>query len=584
MNDIDIMYYEYMIDRTIEDREIMELCIGSDLSKKLLSESENSEELAIYEANVITNIFDAIKKIFQKVIEYIKNLIENITGKKFFRVNKKLVESVNNKIKSMSSEDKDNFNLLNIDITEKLKENIIWGNTQHNKAIYYFNYIITETNKFLNKPYLRGEGFSQDQFNKVKSTMNDLDKELKDLSSKEEMRKDAKDIKFKDITKILDDYKSSDEEVKKLNTQFNEIIKNMKNNQRTMNNHVNLNRADIIRKYDQAQLKDFRELIYIISNYIIKLSRFRMSMHILVYKNEEAILRKFVGTENPDVTVKPNSNAKMITASESYLIDNELEITNESFEETIEEASKNNTFTFIDKMKGKLISINTIIKKHKDNALKCNPSGLEYKEFKTMIPYSDIDKMHNKAMSYLNKFDPSKEKSPDKLKQYILDSKNNIQYKEILKVYGKGKENFKIKDIVITKQLDKEISKNDISNAIKFLESYENKINKWRKDYEKISKEYSDYVKDKQNNTLGMNNTNTDDIEKLRKSASNHKAALINIENSIYYQMLFVTSNYELQQAKRIVVKAANYYPKEVKESTSMEYYLYEMINDFNEL
>lgn len=244
----------------------------------------------------------------------------------------------------------------------------------------------------------------------------------------------------------------------------------------------------------------------------------------------------------------------------------------------IEEASKDGKLSLIKKLKTNIASAENILSKNKEAALKCKPIGLEYKDFQNFMSESEIKSLHKKTIAYLNKFDPSKA-SEEALKKYITDSNNNVQYREMSRIFGNGKERFTIGEIVVTKKFDKEITKDDISSAVKYLENYSAIITKIQKEYTDNDKEYGEYV---HKTGLATPRTNLD-IDKLRKNASNHKRALIAIANATYYQMMIQKMKKEFSQAKRIVVKAANYNPRNLKESTEIQNYI-DAMYDFHEM
>ena len=88
MDNIDILYYDSMLESVIEDRKIMELTMGSRIEMML---NESSNELAIYEAGILNTILDVIKKLFERVIQFIKDIIAYITRKNTFKPNKELI-------------------------------------------------------------------------------------------------------------------------------------------------------------------------------------------------------------------------------------------------------------------------------------------------------------------------------------------------------------------------------------------------------------------------------------------------------------------------------------------------------------
>lgn len=243
----------------------------------------------------------------------------------------------------------------------------------------------------------------------------------------------------------------------------------------------------------------------------------------------------------------------------------------------IEESSKNGKLNLIQKFKTNIATAEKVLSNNKDAALKCKPIGLEYKDFKTFISDTDIKKMYQKAIAYLNKFNPDKA-SEEELKTFILDSGNNVQYKELSKIFGNGKEIFSILEIIVTKKETKELTKNDISESVKYLQNYSNELKKLQNEQKRTDEEYTKYIRDS-----GFANVNVkQNIDKLRKNAKNHKRALIAIADATYYSMLIQKMKQEFNQAKHIVVKAANYNPRNIKESYAIQDYI-DFMYDFYE-
>lgn len=244
----------------------------------------------------------------------------------------------------------------------------------------------------------------------------------------------------------------------------------------------------------------------------------------------------------------------------------------------IEEASKKGKLSFFEKLKTNIASAEKILSKYKDDALKTKPYGLEYTDFKTFMTDEQIKSRYKKALDYLNKFNPEKASEAD-LKKYIMDSNSNVQYREITKIFGDGKERFLFKDVIITKTVSKELTKSDISDAVKYLQTYTATITKVQKEYVDADNEYGEYVR----STGLITNSTKGDIEKLRKSAAGHKRALIAIADQTYYNMMLWKLRNEFNQAKHVVVKAANYNPRNLKESADIQFYIDAMF-DFSDV
>ena len=263
--------------------------------------------------------------------------------------------------------------------------------------------------------------------------------------------------------------------------------------------------------------------------------------------------------------------------SESVYDNIEVSIAINETMEAIDEAAKKNGFGKLNALKAKIMSTQKVLDKCKDKALKVNPIGLTYSGYKTFKSDADIKKLYDQAIKYLNTFNPEKA-TEQQLKNYIKDSMNNVQYNKISEIFGNGKRIYKLKDIIVSKIEDKNISKNDILSAIKEIESGEKKLKFAQAQQKNNDEEYTAYVR---NGGLATVNTNGT-IDKLKKNAINHKKALISIVDSTYFQMLIQKYTQEFEQYKRIVVKAASYNPRNLKESCEIQDYI-DYIYAFNE-
>ena len=303
-NSIEILYYESMIDSVVEDRKIMESIIESKYASYLLK--ENSEELAIYEANMFDSIMSAFSALFEKVVEFIKKLIEKITGRLLLTVDKKLIEQCTEKIKALSREERDKFKLINIDISKSVNDNLEWAEPVEGKLMQYINFVISGVNKFLEASRNdRSHDIPQDQLDKFKDAVANFNTAIDNRSDVEKMKREANSVDFDYIRGALDSYSSSKDSIKNLNTRLNKVRDKMREHQRNMNTLVKINRGNIIRKHNQSQLVKYRDVVQLTTNAMIKLCKFQTNMVVLLFRNEERILRRFL-SETPDVEVAQN--------------------------------------------------------------------------------------------------------------------------------------------------------------------------------------------------------------------------------------------------------------------------------------
>lgn len=248
----------------------------------------------------------------------------------------------------------------------------------------------------------------------------------------------------------------------------------------------------------------------------------------------------------------------------------------------IQEASNKSRLKLVDKMRLKFADADKILSTYKDKALNTNPIGLQYEDFITFKSDSDIKKLYKKAIDYLNSFDPQKA-SEQQCADYIKDSQHNVQYMQLSKIFGEGKERYSLKDIVVSKKSDKELKKSDISDAVKYVKEYDKKIKDLNDEIKRQDEAYTKYVRDDGFAAIANMNKTSGDLSSLRKNATNHKLSLRNIADSTYLQMLSTKYNKEFAQTKKIIIKAANYNPRNLKESYMKQDYI-DSMHDFLEV
>lgn len=241
----------------------------------------------------------------------------------------------------------------------------------------------------------------------------------------------------------------------------------------------------------------------------------------------------------------------------------------------IEEASKNNLLSFFNKLKADFSKSEKVLEKYKQDASNCDPDGLVYKDYKVFISDSDIKKMYQDALKYVNSFNIDK-LSEEELNKFIKDT-DKAHLVALGKCFGsKDGLHLNMKKTVVKSEADKELSKNDINEAIKFIENSKNIINSYIKTIGDLDEEFSKNVGAKPDKSLSKE-------EKLRFSGKANKDYLKYMADEYYYSMLLAKVKEQNKQAKHIVVKAANFNPENLEESIMYQDYL-DTMNDFEEM
>ena len=100
--------------------------------------------------------------------------------------------------------------------------------------------------------------------------------------------------------------------------------------------------------------------------------------------------------------------------------------------------------------------------------------------------------------------------------------------------------------------------------------------------YAEYNKKNSEFTLYAANNGPYIGGSKTKDLNRLRKNALNHKISLISIADDMYYRSLISKKVLEFDQSKMVIVKAANYNPRNLKESYVVQDYIdsvYEFMN-----
>ncbi len=230
-----------------------------------------------------------------------------------------------------------------------------------------------------------------------------------------------------------------------------------------------------------------------------------------------------------------------------------------TMDDLLEEASK-----LSQSLESKLRSSKALLKKYKEPALACNPVGLHIKTSLNSIKkqYKEVIKIWEDAAKYYEK-----QESVAKSEGNQYDVKNNI-YKYWNNTYKKYRDTVKSnpitsEDIAISKQLIKEACnwlKNDFGSTYRTDQTYSKRSADNLKTYDKFSK--------------------TDN--KSERIAFNYKnlcTTNIMTYNHYYANMLY-------GQYKKILVAAANYNPRNIKESNLMidEFFMVNDIYDYYDI
>lgn len=216
-----------------------------------------------------------------------------------------------------------------------------------------------------------------------------------------------------------------------------------------------------------------------------------------------------------------------------------------------EETTKKKTKLF-DKRRHGVVTAKKLLSKFKSTAKNSKPYGLIHKEYKTFKSDEDIKKLHESAINYLNQFNPATA-SDTEVKLFISDIGDNVQYKALCTIFGEGNAKCSVKDCAVTKKETKELSKQDIAEAVSYLENFSEDCSKYV-----ITREAYD--------TYGL--------DADRRAAVNYKEALMSIADEKYYDLMSEKLTLEFAQASQVVTKASYHDPRNLRESKETQEYI----------
>ncbi len=252
MFDIDISYYNTMIDMMEENKKINEEIFGSKYMQCL---TESNKLYAIYESKITDSILNFFKKIFDKVIEFFKKLVSVISDIKNFSVNKKLLSEVENRLKNMSADEKKSISL-------DIELNTI------NKNDQYLDYLLDKSEDGIK--YLEEIVYNIKDLMYKDISVEDIESELEKYDVElEEPTKSKLVIKYNDLKEVISQYENMYTRVRSLRKQLQADQMNMNNYKKTIDSLIKRNTT----KDNSAALNKYKELVTKICSGIIKINK-----------------------------------------------------------------------------------------------------------------------------------------------------------------------------------------------------------------------------------------------------------------------------------------------------------------------
>lgn len=272
MNELDILYYESLIDLEIENQKINEALMEPRFMRLF---TEANDEIALCENKVLHSLGAFLERILNKVIEFFTNIINFISDKMRFTPNPKLIKMVENRIKNMDDKDK-NFA---VKYTYKAYKTE-WVEDDIENFTGFINYISTIEDFIDDKTKLLGRisgeiyGVKFDNIGYMKDLGYDY------VLNKDNMKDIEMTIGYIDIKRLLKEYESFSNNIS--------IVRNkMKQDQLKVNNAKKIINKAITRfsnETNSESLSDIKNVIYTISHIIMTTNKELIRAYQFEYK------------------------------------------------------------------------------------------------------------------------------------------------------------------------------------------------------------------------------------------------------------------------------------------------------------
>lgn len=289
-NELDIAYYEFLLDQVQEEQKIHEMLTISKYSHVL--EGFDDEQVAIYEANIITAIIEFIKKIVDKIRQFFSKALGVVKNIKNNATDKKLYDAVAEKIKNISKEDSKKFSVqINHNIAEiednikdtgdKIKESKkLFDDAQSLFALVLPAKVDLDRNEY---QYFKFKN-ENERFDSLKARLHKLNSKLEEEKVKQP---GVEFIDFAAITSIL-------EECKQMDSEINKVEADLKQSDKDIVFYKNWSDKAIKMKINAEAANQCKTILAGISTYTMKVYKMHIDLYLLRNSLYKGALHKFV--------------------------------------------------------------------------------------------------------------------------------------------------------------------------------------------------------------------------------------------------------------------------------------------------
>lgn len=209
MNNIAVKCYQSLLEMETENQKINEMIIAPKFAK-LLNESADADDYAIHRTKTIETVSEFVNKAFDSMISLLSEVSLEIEENK---LNNRLVLTCENKLKSLTKEDRDNFVLEDTYLFESINE-------YKSGIVKDIKTVIADLSKILECSFKTKEEYSKN-ISSFKQLISECDSRLHDH------KYEGNKVSVDELSNILNNYKNTDILVESDISTLNEIKENL---------------------------------------------------------------------------------------------------------------------------------------------------------------------------------------------------------------------------------------------------------------------------------------------------------------------------------------------------------------------
>lgn len=285
MNELDITYYESLLEMVQEEQKIHEMLNISKYSHVL--EGFDQDQIAIYENKVIDIIMEAISGIIGKVLEHIQKVTSFIKGDKFVPDNK-LIAACEAKMKAMSTEDRDSFILKEVNPIPNINKTCQLLDDYYLMSSALYIKMTESFTQFSNNE-------NAEKNSKLIEDINSLIENYKSKTKLDEIKIESfekVDVSFNDIKVLINDHKKLKDTANTLNKNLSISEKNVDDSKKKIDDMM---KSKKVKEDPNHLMNAYRSTYAELSSFMMAAKRKHLELFTYSCRMEESILRKFVG-------------------------------------------------------------------------------------------------------------------------------------------------------------------------------------------------------------------------------------------------------------------------------------------------